>query len=87
MKLICENKRDFLINKPNYCKKVIEALVYGYKNCSEVIQKDSARILSNFIKNLPNFSDISILLAPGILQKIYEMQCQSTTEINTKLDD
>ena len=87
MKLICENKRDFLINKPNYCKKVIEALVYGYKNCSEVIQKDSARILSNFIKNLPNFSDISILLAPGILQKIYEMQCQSTTEINTKLDE
>ena len=87
MKLICENKRDFLINKPNYCKKVIEALVYGYKNCSEVIQKDSARILSDFIKNLPNFSDISILLAPGILQKIYEMQCQSTTEINTKLDE
>ncbi len=87
MKLICENKRDFLINKPNYCKKVIEALAYGYKNCSEVIQKDSARILSNFIKNLPNFSDISILLAPGILQKIYEMQCQSTTEINTKLDE
>ena len=87
MKLICENKRDFLINKPNYCKKVIEALVYGYKNCSEVIQKDSATILSNFIKNLPNFSDISIMLEPGILNKIYEIQCQSTTEINTKLDE
>ena len=53
MKLTCENKRDFLINRPNYCKKVIEALVYGYKNCSEVIQKDSAIILSNFIKNSP----------------------------------
>ena len=87
MKLTCENKRDFLINRPNYCKKVIEALVYGYKNCSEVIQKDSAIILSNFIKNLPNFSDISIKLEPGILNKIYEIQCQSTTEINTKLDE
>ena len=56
MKLICENKKDFLINKPNYCKKVIEALVYGYKSCSEIIQKHSSEILSNFIKNLPNFS-------------------------------
>jgi hypothetical protein len=87
MKLVCENKRDFLINKKNYCKKVIEALVFGYKNCSEIIQRHSADILSNFIKNLPNFSDISILLEPGILNKIYEMQCQSTTEINTKLDE
>ena len=87
MRLVCENKRDFLINKQNYCKKVIEALVYGYKNCSEIIQKHSSEILSNFIKNLPNFSEISILLDPGILSKIYEMQCQSTTEINTKLDE
>ena len=87
MKLVCENKRDFLINKKNYCKKVIEALVFGYKNCSEIIQKHSAEILSNFVKNLPNFSDISIILEPGILNKIYEMQCQSTTEINTKLDE
>ena len=87
MKLICENKKDFLINKPNYCKKVIEALVYGYKSCSEIIQKHSSEILSNFIKNLPNFSEITIILEPGILDKIYEMQCQSTTEINTKLDE
>ena len=87
MKLICENKRDFLINKPNYCKKVIEALVYGYKNCSEIIQRDSATLLTNFIKSLPNFSDISIILEPGILNKIYEIQCQSSTEINTKLDE
>ena len=87
MKLVCENKKDFLINKPNYCKKVIEALVYGYKNCSEIIQKHSSDILSNFIKNLPNFSEISLLLQPGILNKIYEMQCQSTTEINNKLDE
>ena len=64
-----------------------KSLVYGFKNCSEVIQKDSATILSNFIKNLPNFSDISIMLEPGILNKIYEIQCQSTTEINTKLDE
>lgn len=86
MKLICENKKDFLLDKKNYCKKVIEALVYGYKNCSEIIQKHSAEILTNFIKNLPNFSEITLLLEPGILSKIYEMQCQSTTEINTKLD-
>lgn len=86
MKLICENKKDFLLDKKNYCKKVIEALVYGYKNCSEIIQKHSAEILTNFIKNLPNFSEITLLLDPGILSKIYEMQCQSTTEINTKLD-
>ena len=26
MKLICENKRDFLLGKKNYLKKVIEAL-------------------------------------------------------------
>ena len=87
MKLVCENKKDFLINKPNFCKKVIESLVYGYKNCSEIIQKHSADILSNFIRNLPNFSEISLLLEPGILNKIYEMQCQSTTEINSKLDE
>ena len=86
MKLVCENKKDFLLDKKNYCKKVIEALVYGYKNCSEIIQKHSAEILTNFIKNLPNFSEITLLLEPGILSKIYEMQCQSTTEINTKLD-
>ena len=86
MKLICENKKDFLLDKKNYCKKVIEALVYGYKNCSEIIQKHSAEILTNFIKNLPNFSEITLLLEPGILSKIYEMECQSTTEINTKLD-
>jgi hypothetical protein len=87
MKLVCENKKDFLLDKKNYCKKVIEALVYGYKNCSEIIQKHSAEILTNFLKNLPNFSEITLLLEPGILSKIYEMQCQSTTEINTKLDD
>ena len=86
MKLVCENKKDFLLDKKNYCKKVIEALVYGYKNCSEIIQKHSAEILTNFLKNLPNFSEITLLLEPGILSKIYEMQCQSTTEINTKLD-
>ena len=61
-------------------------MVYGYKNCSEIFQKHSAEILTNFIKNLPNFSEITLLLEPGILSKIYEMQCQSTTEINTKLD-
>ena len=84
MKLICENKRDFLIGKKNYCKKVIEALVYGYKNCSEVIQKHSAEILKNFLQKLPDFSEISILLPPEIISKIYELQNQSTTEINTK---
>ena len=86
MKLICENKRDFLIGKKNYCKKVIEALVYGYKNCSEVIQKHSAEILKNFLQKLPDFSEISILLPPEIISKIYELQNQSTTEINTKLE-
>lgn len=87
MKIICENKRDFLISKPNYCKKVIESLVYCYKNCSEIIQRDSSNILTKFIKNLPNFSEISMTLEPGILNKIYEIQCQASTEINTKLDD
>ena len=86
MKLICENKRDFLLGKKNYCKKVIEALVYGYKNCSEIIQKHSAEILTDFIKKIPDFSDISILLPPEIITKIYELQNQSTTEINTKLE-
>ena len=86
MKLICENKRDFLIGKKNYCKKVIESLVYGYKNCSEVIQKHSAEILTDFLKKLPDFSEVSILLPPEIISKIYELQNQSTTEINTKLE-
>ena len=86
MKLICENKRDFLLGKKNYCKKVIEALVYGYKNCSEIIQKHSAEILTNFLQKIPDFSDVSILLSPEIISKIYELQNQSTTEINTKLD-
>ena len=27
MKLVCENKRDFLKSKKNYCKKIIEALL------------------------------------------------------------
>ena len=56
MKLVCENKRDFLISKKNYCKKVIEALVYGYKNCSEIIQKHSAERLTNYIKKITHFS-------------------------------
>ena len=86
MKLICENKRDFLLGKKNYCKKVIESLVYGYKNCSELIQKHSAEILTNFLKKIPDFSEISILLPPEIITKIYELQNQSTTEINTKLE-
>ena len=86
MKLICENKRDFLLGKKNYLKKVIEALVYGYKNCSEIIQKNSAEILTNFLQKIPDFSDVSILLSPEIISKIYELQNQSTTEINTKLD-
>ena len=86
MKLICENKRDFLLGKKNYCKKVIEALVYGYKNCSEIIQKHSAEILTEFLKKIPDFSEISILLPPEIISKIYELQNQSTTEINSKLD-
>ena len=86
MKLICENKRDFLLGKKNYLKKVIEALVYGYKNCSEIIQKHSAEILTNFLQKIPDFSDVSILLSPEIISKIYELQNQSTTEINTKLD-
>ena len=86
IKLICENKRDFLLGKKNYLKKVIEALVYGYKNCSEIIQKHSAEILTNFLQKIPDFSDVSILLSPEIISKIYELQNQSTTEINTKLD-
>lgn len=86
MKLICENKRDFLLGKKNYLKKVIEALVYGYKNCSEIIQKHSAEILTNFLQKIPDFSDVSFLLSPEIISKIYELQNQSTTEINTKLD-
>ena len=86
MKLICENKRDFLLGKKNYLKKVIEALVYGYKNCSEIIQKHSAEILTNFLQKIPDFSDVSILLSPEIISKIYELQNQSSTEINTKLD-
>jgi len=86
MKLVCENKRDFLISKKNYIKKVIEALVYGYKNCSEIIQKHSADILTDFLKKIPDFSDISILLPPEIISKIYELQNKSTTEINSKLD-
>ena len=86
MKLICENKCDFLLGKKNYLKKVIEALVYGYKNCSEIIQKHSAEILTNFLQKIPDFSDVSILLSPEIISKIYELQNQSTTEINTKLD-
>ena len=86
MKLICENKRDFLLGKKNYLKKVIEALVYGYKNCSEIIQKHSAEILTNFLQKIPDFSDISIHLSPEIISKIYELQNQSTTEINTKLE-
>ena len=86
MKLICENKLDFLLEKKNYLKKVIEALVYGYKNCSEIIQKHSAEILTNFLQKIPDFSDVSILLSPEIISKIYELQNQSTTEINTKLD-
>ena len=86
MKLICENKRDFLLGKKNYCKKVIEALVYGYKNCSEIIQKHSAEILSDFIKKIPDFSEISYMLPPEIITKIYELQNQSTTEINSKLE-
>ena len=86
MKLVCENKRDFLISKKNYCKKVIEALVYGYKNCSEIIQKHSAEILTDFIKKIPDFSEISYILSPEIISKIYELQNQSTTEINTKLE-
>ena len=86
MKLVCENKRDFLISKKNYCKKVIEALVYGYKNCSEIIKKHSAEILTDFIKKIPDFSEISYILSPEIISKIYELQNQSTTEINTKLE-
>ena len=86
MKLICENKRDFLLGKKNYLKKVIEALVYGYKNCSEIIQKHSAEILTNFLQKIPDFSEISIHLSPEIISKIYELQNQSTTEINTKLE-
>ena len=86
MKLICENKRDFLLGKKNYLIKVIEALVYGYKNCSEIIQKHSAEILTNFLQKIPDFSDISIYLSPEIISKIYELQNQSTTEINTKLE-
>ena len=86
MKLVCENKRDFLISKKNYCKKVIEALVYGYKNCSEIIQKHSAEILTDFIKKIPDFSEISYILSPEIISKIYELQNQTTTEINTKLE-
>ena len=61
-------------------------MVYGYKNCSEIIQKHSAEILTNFLQKIPDFSDVSILLSPEIISKIYELQNQSTTEINTKLD-
>jgi len=74
------------LGKKNYCKKVIEALVYGYKNCSEIIQKHSAEILSDFIKKIPDFSEISYMLPPEIITKIYELQNQSTTEINSKLE-
>ena len=40
IKMLCENKRDFFIEKKNYCKKVIESLVYGYKNSSENIKNE-----------------------------------------------
>ena len=86
IKLLCEYKRDFFIIKKNYCKKIIESLVYGFKNCSEVIKKESSNILTDFIAKLPNYAEMTKILSPEIINRIYQMQCQSSTEIESKLD-
>ncbi len=86
IKILCENKRDFFLIKKNYCKKIIECLVYGYKNCSEVIKKESANILTKFLSQIPNYAEITKILSPEIVNRIFQMQCQSTTEIESKLD-
>ena len=86
IKLLCENKKDFFIKKPNFCEKIIETLILCYKNTSEIIQKESANILTKFLKNLPNYGEITKLLPAEIMNRIYHIQCQSNSELETKLD-
>ena len=86
IKMLCENKRDFFIEKKNYCKKVIESLVYGYKNSSENIKNESVDTLSKFISKLPNYAEVTRLLPSELLSRIYQMQCEAQSEIDTKID-
>ena len=86
IKMLCENKRDFFIEKKNYCKKVIESLVYGYKNSSENIKNESVDTLSKFISKLPNYAEVTRLLPSELLSRIYQMQCEAQSEIETKID-
>lgn len=84
--MICESKRDFLIAKKNYCKKVIESLVYGYKNTSEKIRRESCNILTKFIASLPNYAEITKTLPSEMINRIYQMQCEAQSKINNDVD-
>ena len=86
IKMYCENKKDFFIENKNYCRKVIECLVFGYKTSSESVKRESVDTLTKFIAKLPNYAEVTRLLPNELLGRIYQMQCEAQSEIETQID-
>ena len=84
LKIICEHKKDFLIDKKQYCIKIIESLVHGNSCSSKLIKSESYSTLINFIEKLTSFSEISKSLSPEILKQIHLIQRARTPPVSSE---
>ena len=87
LKIICEHKRDFLIDKKQYCVKIIESLVHGNNSNSKLIKSESYSTLINFLEKLTIFSEISKSLSPEILKQIHAIQKETHSILETQIDN
>ena len=86
IKIICEHKREFLVDKKQYCRKVIECLVYSYKGNSQIIKSEVLLILTTFIAKLSNYAEILSALPQEVVDQVYKMQCDSNSVYESKID-
>ena len=86
LKIICEHKKDFLIDKKQYCIKIIECLVHGNSSNSKLIQSESYSTLVNFLEKLTIFPEISKSLSPKILKQIHLIQKETHLILETQID-
>lgn len=86
LKIICEHKREFLVDKKQYCRKIIECLVYSYKGNSQIIKSEVLLILTTFIAKLSNYAEILSALPQEVVDQIYKMQCDAGSVYESKID-
>ena len=86
LKIICEHKREFLVDKKQYCRKILECLVYSYNGNSQIIKSEVLLILTTFIAKLSNYAEILSALPQEVVDQIYKMQCDSNSIYESKID-